>query len=857
MGVTACEAFRDVDELFINYETNEDEFNTSYGSYNKYCPVKRGSKRCENDYEKLIAISGHAYMELKGNDQTDLDSENDLSVDFLVMGLSHRLYKLSKDHTLSLKDAFGRYFGKNMGGFNHWSILYNKKEFMGFNIGIMNGFYLLFKQICETISISEKPNVQPYEYINGIAQCYIMYNELYNFVNQCDPYIRLLHHLKTIYDEFTKSVIKYNNHDESIRNQIMGLSHIDTTRFRSEFNTAECKKLNKKLAKTTPKIIKIGIQMLKDEEKRNNGGESQSTEDEDDEDFDLDEEEDDENLDLDDDDDDDLGNNDDTTENPLNPIQNNPQGTPPVPEPGPQQQPSAQSISTTASPGITPPAGTTPSTDMQNGVVNNPNGDPNSQPTNQGDKQVNQNGDSANPDTSQGGSGGGSGGESSGSGSGGSDSGPSGDPGGGKNSGGGDPGSGANDGSSGGPKAPGDPAATDSSGGSNGYWLSNWEDRFNPLNYLPNVSDIYESSKSILTNTANQVSNAYTNTVGIVKGAYDSTMISITGAYNNAMTSITGAYNNAMTSITDAYDRTTNYIGNAVNSVTSQLNPFSTSHSDDNQSGSNSLGGGTDTSNHSQQNPKQPVNPPPPPSLPPSPSSSPPSTPQSTSQPTPHPIPQPTPQLSQAPPSPQPQDPPQTPSPSQQHSNQAQDKLQITVQNGTSNTLQQPDPNTGKGVQTMTITKATLSSSSTDPSITGSGITTGIVVKMSEKSSIWCIGSNKKCDVLSIGIISISIFAFLTIMYKYLSFGSAKNSKKKKSMKRVIKYGDGTRKTQIIIKSYDRNKQLKPIINPVGRKKDPTLNIYKLMQADPVPFINLFFLLIFFVYKKKLNYLEL
>ncbi|CAD2084752.1 PIR protein CIR protein [Plasmodium vinckei lentum] len=797
MGVTACEAFRDVDELFINYETNEDEFNTSYGLYNKYCPVKNGSKRCETDYEKLIAISGHAYMELTNNNQIDLDSENDLSVDFLIMGLCHRLYKISKDHTLSLKDSFGKYLGKPMGSFNHWNILYNKKEFMGFNIGVMNGFYLLFKQICETISTSEKPNVQPYEYINGIAQCYIMYNELYNFVNQCDPYLRLLHHLKTIYDEFTKSVIKYNNHDESIRNQIMGLSHIDTTRFRSEFNTVECKKLNKKLAKTTPKIIKIGIQMLKDEEKRKNSGGSQSTEDEDDE--DLDEEEDDDDLDLDDeeDGDDDLGNNDDTTENPLSQIQNNPQGTPPVPA---------------------------PSTDIQNGVVNNPNdtkGDINSQQTNHGDKQVNQNGDSANTDTSQGGSGDGPGGRPSGS-------------------------------ESDGPKAPGDPAATDSSGGSNGYWLSNWGSRFNPLNYLPSASEIYETQKSILTSASNKISDAYNSAVTTVKDTYDSAVIAVKNTYDSAVTNINYAYTTS-----------TNYISGAVSSITNQLSSlgsFSQLGDDIPQLGGS--GNILPTENNppsSTQIPKSDPNSPSLPSSPPSPSMPQSPSPSVTSPPSQTPSQTPSqPQTNQTQKSSQ--DPPQAPlqDPSSQKQPISTHDSQDTVQNGASNIVQQPDSSDGKGgIKTPTITQVTLPNSITDPPSICNGGIIGTVVKMNEKSKIWCIGSNKKCDILGIGIIGISIFVFLAIMYKYLSLGCTSKSKRKKSMKKVINSIGGKRLIQIIIKSYDRNKDLKPVINSVGRKKYPLLNIYKLMQADPIPFINVFFLLIFFVYKNKLNYLEL
>ncbi|SCL81997.1 CIR protein [Plasmodium chabaudi chabaudi] len=107
------------------------------------------------------------------------------------------------------------------------------------------------------------------------------------------------------------------------------------------------------------------------------------------------------------------------------------------------------------------------------------------------------------------------------------------------------------------------------------------------------------------------------------------------------------------------------------------------------------------------------------------------------------------------------------------------------------------------------------------------------------------------------------------IIYKYLSYGWRKELKKKKNMKKVINlFGvnkttkavinstDGKKKMQIIINSYTQKNQIKKSINIVYRKKSPLLNIYKLMQADPVPFINLFFLLIFFVYKRKRDIIE-
>ncbi|CAD2085902.1 PIR protein CIR protein [Plasmodium vinckei brucechwatti] len=370
-------------------------------------------------------------------------------------------------------------------------------------------------------------------------------------------------------------------------------------------------------------------------------------------------------------------------------------------------------------------------------------------------------------------------------------------------------------GSDDGSKALGDQVSTHPSGKFNGDWLGNLGMSLNLTGYMPSVYGIYDSSKNILTNTANQITIAYNSAKAITQDAYDKT-VSIAK---------------------DTYSVTTNYIRDGFSSITSQLSSLNFfSQLGDDQSGSGSSGNSLPTDNNppiTTQTPKSDSNPLPPPSPSPplqsqsSPVTSPPS--QTSSQ-----------------------------DPSSKKQPSATRDSQDTIKNGTSNIVQQTDPNDGKGgVQTLPISQATLSSSSTDPSITRSGITTGIVVKMDEKPSIWCIAQNKKYDILGISIISISIFAFLAIMYKYLSLGRTSKSKRKKSIKKVINSIGGKRPVQIIIKSYDRKKDLKSVINSVDRKKDPLLNIYKLMQADPIPFINLFFLLIFFVYKRQLNYLEL
>ncbi|CAD2103423.1 PIR protein CIR protein [Plasmodium vinckei brucechwatti] len=400
--------------------------------------------------------------------------------------------------------------------------------------------------------------------------------------------------------------------------------------------------------------------------------------------------------------------------------------------------------------------------------------------------------------------------------------------------------SGGNGGSNDGSKETRDQAVTDSSEKFNGGWLGNLGMSFNLTDYMLSVSGVYESSKNILTNTANQVSNAYNSAMTIAQDTYDKTVTAVKDAYDNTITTVKGAYS-----------ATTNYISDGFNSITNQLSSLgSFSQLGDNQSGSNSLGGGVDTSDQSQHKSPLPLQ-----SLPPSPSP-----PQSTPQPQSNQIQDP----SQTPPDPQAPSPsitlPLSPSNPQTLSDPPSPKSidpQPIPTHISKSSDQQIAPTDGNRVSQIPLSaQGTLSSSSTDPSAQGNESTTGIV-KMNEKPSIWCIGTNNKCGITGISIIVISVSIILTIIYKYLSLGCTSKSKRKKSVKKVINSIGGKRPIQIIIKSYDRNKDLKPVINSVDRKKYPLLNIYKLMQADPVPFINVFFLLIFFVYKRKYDFLEL
>ncbi|SCL85133.1 hypothetical protein PBSP11A_000509300, partial [Plasmodium berghei] len=124
----------------------------------------------------------------------------------------------------------------------------------------------------------------------------------------------------------------------------------------------------------------------------------------------------------------------------------------------------------------------------------------------------------------------------------------------------------------------------------------------------------------------------------------------------------------------------------------------------------------------------------------------------------------------------------------------------------------------------------------------------------------------------------------------YFPFGWRKESKKKKNtkkvinifganetIKRVINTTDRKKQVQIIINSSTQKKQDKKVTNSYTQKKQdkkitnsstqkkqtkqfiysiywekyPLLNIHKLMKTDSAPFIILFWLFIFYVYKRK------
>ncbi|SCL91180.1 CIR protein, partial [Plasmodium chabaudi adami] len=262
----ACKLFNDLDELFDDNSVDVDHFNELYSLYGKYCPEKNGSKSCDTDYERISAVAGYLFMDFVEINNIDITSPNDRHIEYFVMWISNKLYEITTNDFESLDQSHENNLGKFIGNFDFLSSEGYKKEMKDADITIMNIFYLLFKEICETVRIYQTKNRQSHEYTNNIAQCYIIYTELSKLVNQCSPYLDLLDHLKNVYADFRQTVINEKIHIDALKD-VIEFPSIDKTTSKCELKGEGCTRVHEKMIKTLPKFIKNEKEKLNGHEK--------------------------------------------------------------------------------------------------------------------------------------------------------------------------------------------------------------------------------------------------------------------------------------------------------------------------------------------------------------------------------------------------------------------------------------------------------------------------------------------------------------------------------------------------------------------------------------------------------------
>ncbi|CAD2092898.1 PIR protein CIR protein [Plasmodium vinckei brucechwatti] len=820
MEESAFNLFREVDKLFDTKSVNARKF-----YYDKrmteYCPIENGNRSCYSDYQRINAIGTYVFMELY-NTNRNLNGINDeRHLSYFIMWISHILYRRFEDNTFTLNSIYDKHLKNNFGNFNYWKLLHNKKYLTNSNIAIMNVLYFLFQQILDTIKTIQTKDTQPHEYTNKALEFYLIYNKIFKHINPCGPYRELLNHLKTTYNKFIKiAKNKYANR-EDVLNQLIELSPKEK-KSGHNFNSKGCIKIHEKLNNNTSKLIQIGNSMLKEYAEKKTQNALNSVESQDMEyyyyhDFDDDDGDDQDNEEGGDEDDDDLGTPDDTkddlsinTDNQnLDPKQGNSTG---ASENGMQMNDtSANSKSPSQGEASGDKHGITPqkieNTPTPIPVSMKQTRDDNSQQSHQITDSNIPGGASTPSDSGSKGTGnikypqenkqGAAGGEQKDS--------------------GGDIGNGTNhqndpnsnpltsDTNQGNPNDGQDDKGGSDKGPSNTGGGQN--DKGGPVGGSNGDQGSQGGSDSAPGASRSQIASWLSFDIGSsILGIASKGMEQLNNALDffekkkEQLTKVTDTikdlYSTSVSNIKTAYDNSRNFLNSIIDNISNQPEKVDMPSSlGSSQPGSNDTGSGLPTTND--------------PTLPQKDSpQTPPGTPH-TSLPPSDPKDQPiVPQLSQGPPG-----------------------SQISDQKDQGGS-QKPVP--------VPVTKPENSVTK----VKGNG-TTGI-------GDIYVLKEYKQ---IGISIIVLLIPIVLDIMYKYLYYGCGKKSKRKKNMKKVINSIGGKRQVQIIISSLNQKKQTKKSINSFNEKKS-LLNIYKLMQADPIPFINLFFLLIFFVYKRKRDTIE-
>ncbi|VEV55369.1 PIR protein CIR protein [Plasmodium vinckei vinckei] len=904
MDDQVCDLLSKVDENFNNRGVSVGKFN-KFKECHSYCPYQDNLKenKCTTNNDRMSALSAYLHEKISEIDKSFKNGGNNgkWHIEIFIIWLGDKLFKIDNDYKATLEESYKKNLENSMGSVNYWKVVDSRQFYKKATIKKMSEYYNLLNYICKLITEYNK-NPDNSRLRNYSSQCSNYYKTIYNSIKECKPYLQLLDNLKMIYEIFRMQKIANNsNIKEPKRTRLLNrIQHLTTFENRNQLfvtvnavlsfddkgctdvkskdeeigKSIESKNLQDKLKGTGPtKKPDIGPQ--KKFSPIAPQGKQRIP----------------------------------TPENPPTARQPQPKPKPEPKHQGPQKKESQsqqQSLHTPTSPitenKIQQPPATPTETNPQEKKTQESKPPSEPQPVHQppvplpevppappsqdGSSlqtaktgEIHQNGQGGTVDRkgetssglgvtqdNQGGSSGGSGDrqgngvhgsggagvrsgdqpvkdsqEDIGSGqgsqgitsseSGGGDDGPGpsksgqkaldsskGNKDGGGNGGAGTPDSGDNGGSNtkgdqGNPNVgsndqgdkndgSSDPASS-ISGGSFDLWSAFREFLLKGKEYYNNASEFIKENQQRL---------------------------------NDARDQISGAYSNAVNNLKNAYNASSSYFSDIISNISSQFNQVDHlpkpggSHPG---SGNPSTGG--DSSN--QLPPSQPQNTTDPPTPPPNSQQNLPSTP--TLNP-----PSPTSALNHSPPS----------NPIQQ--TQPSPPTQ-------SITLQNPQTDTSIQKTTTQINAQLLKLPISDPI----SRTPWNIIPTTWNGSVECkpkinfinttlmCCTSEQCSLTGISVTLVLIPIILLIGYKYLSFGSSKKSEKK-NMKRVINFHDGNRKTKIIISSNDKKKKLKPIINSIGGKKGPLLNIYKLIQADPMPFINLFFLLIFFVYKRKRDTIE-
>ncbi|CAD2107724.1 PIR protein CIR protein [Plasmodium vinckei petteri] len=790
---------------------DERKFNKN-SSLKNNCPYEINSKKrkCTTNNDRISALSTYLYKKIGEIDKSFKEGaiSDKRHIEIFMIWLGEKLFKIDNDYTSTLEESYKKNLENSMGSVNYWKVTNSKELYKKATIKKMSEYYNLLNYICKLIIEYNKNEKKPNRrtLINYYTQCDNYYKTIHKSIQNCGPYLQLLDSLKMIYENFRMYNMDIYSKLKGAEKELLLKRVKHLTTFQNEnkylltvnavlsFDDKECIKVKSKDEKIGEQIALKKSQDPGNSKKPDKGPQARFS-----------------------------PSASQGKQTPPEPAK--PPATPPVqPQPQPQPQPQQKSE---PKPKPKPKPESKPPTSLQNQTQSPPTTvqkpvpeappPPEPQPPGtlpavppetkpQGPKiplepQPNPSQPTLPPQST----------------SGPTKPAPQPDPQSASSpqaskpdppplsqndsssqksqAGGSSSGSGNPDGGSTGP-------APSTSGGSFNMWSPFF-------GFLLNVPDKFNKASEFIEKNRQH--------------------------FKDAKDKIIGAYDNAVNNLKNVYNVSNNYVNDFVKDVIDQLNKTNTpSKQNGNKPGSGSQMDGGNPTNHLPQ--FQPQNITDPSKVP-------------SQNPAPTPIKDPPSNLSLPPQLPSPPTPP--PKGPLQKGQPLLQSQSITPQNPQ---VKQPNhQKIGQFVKSLSSDLILKKPWNIFPTTWNGSGDCKPEIKFMNATLVCC--TSEQCSLTGITVILVLIPIILLIAYKYLSFGSSKKSEKK-NMKRVINFHDGKSKTKIIISSNDRSKHLKPVINLVSGKKNSLLNIYKIIQADPMPFINLFFLLIFFVYKRKRDTIE-
>ncbi|VUC54228.1 BIR protein [Plasmodium berghei ANKA] len=261
MPKETCTIFQNANNLFNEGKLDFDTINLKNGPYIQYCPYHRESKKyeCKNIYDGLNALCMHLFTELYKipGEVMKFKSNNKQYVGYIMMWLSYRLSQITDYNDSTLFHFYENYLKNAFINYEHMDKITKNKYLKDASIEYMSQLYNLFNEICNlTLKYSRNPT-DTNQIIVSYNKIYNIHKNIYNDIKECDSYLYLLNTLKTEYEKFKKNITKNGRRDLISGQLYASVKNLIPTRelgkyYKSGFGFEECIRANSKVKKQFP-----------------------------------------------------------------------------------------------------------------------------------------------------------------------------------------------------------------------------------------------------------------------------------------------------------------------------------------------------------------------------------------------------------------------------------------------------------------------------------------------------------------------------------------------------------------------------------------------------------------------------